>query len=178
MVEAGKVREIGCSNFRADQLETATLSAGTGARFVSVQNHYNLLNRQDEADVLPMCERLGVSYIPYWPLASGVLSGKYRRGRRPDEGTRLHRMGAKGEGMLSDWTFDTLDRLAGWAAARDHSLLELSIAWLMAQPTVGSVIAGCTSPEQVTANARAGAWVLTPEERAEVDTMASTTPLI
>jgi aryl-alcohol dehydrogenase-like predicted oxidoreductase len=174
-IAAGKIREIGCSNFSAPQLEAADRAAGSGSRFVSVQNHYNLLKRQDEADVLPMCERLGISYIPYWPLASGVLSGKYERGRSPLEGTRLHRMGAKGEAMLSEETFDRLDALSTWAAARGHGLLELAIAWLMAQPAVGSVIAGATRADQVAANARAGSWVLAADEVAEIDEILNNT---
>ena len=170
---AGKVREIGCSNFTAAQLEQAHRAAAGGFGFVSVQNHYNLLNRGDEADVLPTCERLGISYVPYWPLASGVLTGKYERGRAPDEGTRLYRMGERGTAMLSDQAFDQLDALSVWASARGHSLLELSIAWLTAHPAVGSVIAGATRPGQVTANARAGSWVLTAREKAEIDALAT-----
>jgi aryl-alcohol dehydrogenase-like predicted oxidoreductase len=168
---AGKIREVGCSNFSAAQLEEAVHAAAGGFGFVSVQNHYNLLNRADEADVIPACERLGISYIPYWPLASGVLTGKYERDRAPDEGTRLHRMGDRGVAMLSDEVFDQLDALTAWAAARDHSLLELSIAWLTAQPAVASVIAGATRPTQVTANARAGSWTLTADDRAEIDAL-------
>lgn len=171
--DAGKIREVGCSNFSAAQLEEAAETAGGGFGFVSVQNHYNLLNRADQADVLPACERLGISYIPYWPLSSGVLTGKYERGRAPDEGTRLHRMGERGAAMLSNEAFDQLEALSAWASARGHSLLELSIAWLTAQPAVGSVIAGATRPGQVTANARAGSWRLTAEERAEIDLIVS-----
>ena len=171
--DAGKIREVGCSNFSAAQLGEAVRAAAGGFGFVSVQNHYNLLNRGDEADVLPACERLGISYIPYWPLASGVLTGKYERGRAPGEGTRLHRMGDRGRAMLSDEAFDQLEALTDWAASRGHSLLDLSIAWLAAQPAVGSVIAGATRPEQVTANARAGSWALTAGERAEVDLIVS-----
>ena len=171
--DAGKIREIGCSNFSAPQLEAAAGAASGGFGFASVQNHYNLLNRGDEAEVLPVCERLGMAYIPYWPLASGVLTGKYARGRPPDDGTRLHRMGDRGAAMLSDETFDRLEALSAWATVRGHSLLELAIAWLIAQPAVGSVIAGATRPSQVIANAQAGTWTLTPEEAAEVSTIVT-----
>ncbi len=173
LVAAGKVREIGCSNFSAQQLRDAQ-GAGTpeSARFVSVQNHYNLLRRSDETDVLPECERLGISYLPYFPLASGLLTGKYERDVAPPEGTRLQRWGDRMGGMLSSDNFDAVDALAGWAAERGHSLLELAFAWLIAKPGVGSVIAGATKPEQVAANAAAGAWRLSPAEVAEVDALA------
>lgn len=171
-VKAGKVREIGCSNFSADQLREAE-RVTPGARFVSVQNHYNLLNRADEAEVLPACAELNVAYLPYFPLASGLLSGKYRRGEPPAEGTRLQRWGSRVSGVLTEDNFDRVERLAAWAEGRGHSLLELAFAWLLGADAVASVIAGATKVEQVRANAAAGRWVLSADERAEVDRLVS-----
>jgi aryl-alcohol dehydrogenase-like predicted oxidoreductase len=173
LVQAGAVREIGCSNFSADQLVAADRAVKDGAaRFVSVQNHYSLLHRADEADVLPTCERLGLAHIPYFPLASGLLTGKNRRGEPPPAGTRLAAWGDRGDALLSERNFDRVDRLTAWAEARGHSILELAIAWLLAKPTVASVIAGATTAAQVGANA-AAAWQLSAEEVAEVDGMTS-----
>ena len=166
LVAAGTVREIGCSNFSAHQLKEAD------GRFASVQNHYNLLHRDDEAEVLPECERQGLAYLPYFPLASGLLTGKYRRGEPPPEGTRISRWGERGAKLLDDRNFDVVDRLTAWAEARGHTVLELAIAWLAARPVVASVIAGATKPEQVHANAAAAAWRLAPAEVAEVDRLA------
>jgi aryl-alcohol dehydrogenase-like predicted oxidoreductase len=171
MVKAGKVREIGCSNFSAAQIKEA-YEAATGARFVSVQNHYNLLARSDEAEVLPLCEKLGMAYLPYFPLASGLLTGKYQRGVDPAEGTRLRRWGGRGTALLSEENFDKVERLTAWADPRGHSLLELAFAWLLAHPVVSSVIAGATKVEQVRSNMAAASWVLSPKERLEVDELA------
>ena len=173
LVNEGKVREIGCSNFSAEQLREAKAAvAPGGAHFVSVQNHYNLFNRVDEQEVLPECQRLGLAYLPYFPLASGLLTGKYTRGEAPPAGTRLQRWGDRADSMLSDQKFDVVDALSAWAAARGHSLLDLAFAWLAAKPVVASVIAGATKAEQVRANVVAGAWQLSPEEAAEVDALA------
>ncbi len=172
LVAEGKAREIGCSNFSAAQLREAEAAAGTGPRFVSVQNHYNLLNRQDEAEVIPTCQELGIAYMPYFPLASGLLTGKYKRGEAPAEGTRLHRWGERATSMLSDQAFDTVDALSTWASDHGHSILDLAFAWLGAKPWVASVIAGATKPGQVEANVAAGSWQLSPAETAEVDAIA------
>ena len=172
-VTAGKVREIGCSNATAAQLAEADKGAGSGPRFVSVQNRYNLLERVDEAEVLPACARLGLTYLPYYPLANGLLTGKYARGVEPEAGTRLHRMGQKGTALLTEATHDRLDALTAWAAERGHTLLDLAIAWLGANPAVGSVIAGATKPGQVIANAAAGDWRLSPAEAAEVSAITA-----
>jgi aryl-alcohol dehydrogenase-like predicted oxidoreductase len=169
-VRAGKVREIGCSNFSADQLRQAA-TATTGARFVSVQNHYNLLNRTDEAEVLPACAELGLAHLPFFPLASGLLTGKYRRGEDPAEGTRLQRWGARAGGMLTEENFDRVDSLTAWAEKHGHTILDLAFAWLLAHPVVSSVIAGATKSEQVKANAQAGTWILSEADRAEVDAL-------
>jgi len=176
LVNEGKVREIGCSNFSAEQLREAKAAvAPGGAHFVSVQNHYNLLNRVDEQGVLPECQRLGLAYLPYFPLASGLLTGKYTRGEAPPAGPRLHRWGDRADSMLSDQKFDVVDALSAWAAARGHCLLDLAFAWLAAKPVVASVIAGATKAEQVRANVVAGVWQLSPEEAAEVDALAPIT---
>jgi aryl-alcohol dehydrogenase-like predicted oxidoreductase len=171
LVGEGKVREIGCSNFTAAQLREAA-TAATGARLATVQNPWNLLQRDDESEAVPVCGELGIGYLPYYPLASGLLSGKYTRGEEAPPGTRLVHFGAGGGGLLTDRNFDVVDALAAWAAARGHSVLELALAWLAAKPVVASVIAGATSPDQVRANVAAAAWVLTPEEVAEVDALA------
>ena len=172
LVTEGKVREIGCSNFTAVQLREAEAAAGDGARFVSVQNQWNLLQREDEAEAVPEAERLGMGYLPFYPLASGLLSGKYTRGQDAPAGTRLVHFGSGGGGLLSDRNFDIVDAATAWAAERGHSVLELALAWLASKPVVASVIAGATSPAQVEANAAAATWVLTPDEVAEVDAIA------
>jgi aryl-alcohol dehydrogenase-like predicted oxidoreductase len=174
LVRAGKVLEIGCSNFSAAQLAEAEAAvAGGAARFVSVQNQYNLLQRDDEAEAIPACERSGLAYLPFFPLASGLLTGKYTRGEAPPEGTRLQRWGDRASGLLSDANFDLVDRLSAWAAERDHTILDLAIAWLAAKPVVASVIAGATRPEQVRANVAAVAWQLSADEVSEVDALAA-----
>ena len=173
LVKEGKVREIGCSNFTAEMLREADQAVADGApKFVSVQNQYNLLHRDDESDAIPECEKLGISYLPYFPLASGLLSGKYTRGEAPPEGTRMQRWGDRAQGSLTDANFDVVDALSTWAKDHGHSVLELAIAWLAAKPFIGSVIAGATKPEQVSANAAAGEWSLSPAEVAEVESVA------
>ena len=170
LVKAGKVREIGCSNFSSAMIRAADDAAranGT-ARFVTVQNHYSLLERRPEKNVIPACEELGLAVLPYFPLANGVLTGKYRRGEPPPEGTRLAGAGDRAGALLTDEHFDAVDRLTEWAAAKGHSIGELAIAWLASQPVMGSVIAGATKPEQVKANAAAGGWELTAAEIDEV----------
>jgi len=171
LVKAGKVKQIGCSNFSAGQMEEAHRSAAPGgARFVSVQNEFSLLHREPERDVLPACARLGLAFLPYFPLASGLLTGKYARGKGAPEGSRL---------SLS-WTarFTTAKNVAiaealqAFAATRGRTLLELAMSWLAAHAPVASVIAGATSPDQVRANAAAVNWRLAPEEIAEIDRLA------
>ena len=172
LVGEGKLLEIGCSNFSAAQLSEAEAAADGGARFVSVQNQWNMLQRDDEDEAVPEAVRLGIGYLPYYPLASGMLSGKYTRGQGAPAGTRLVHFGEEGGGMFSDRNFDIVDAATAWAAERGHSVLELALAWLAAQPAVASVIAGATKPEQVRANAAAATWVLTPDEVTEVDALA------
>ena len=161
LVKEGKVVEIGCSNFSVDQLDAAE-GAAKGARFASVQNEYSLLHREDEGTVLPACARLGLAYIPYFPLASGLLTGKYRKGRPVPEGTRL-----SGK-PVDDAKLETVEKLVAWAGDHDRTILDLAFAYLLAHAPVASVIAGATKPEQVAANAAAADWTLTEDERAEV----------
>jgi aryl-alcohol dehydrogenase-like predicted oxidoreductase len=156
LVTAGKVHAIGVSNVDAAQLREA---AAAGPLAV-VQNQYSLLERRAEAEILTLCEELGVGFVPYFPLASGLLTGKYRRGEPMPAGARL-----AGRSIDRD-TFDRVEALERFAAARGHSLLELAIGALDSQPAVVSVIAGATTPEQVRANAAAAGWRLTPEELA------------
>ena len=172
LVRAGKVLEIGCSNFSAAQLREAEAAVVPGApSFVSVQNQYNLLQREDETEVLPTCIDMGIGYLPYFPLASGLLTGKYQRGMPPAPGTRLDKWGEGAQGALNDANFDTIDALTAWASERGHTLLDLAFAWLLGHDPVSSVIAGATSASQVHANVSAGQWKLTPAEIAEVDAL-------
>jgi aryl-alcohol dehydrogenase-like predicted oxidoreductase len=173
LVHQGKVREIGCSNFSAKLLREA--DEGVPAErphFVSVQNHYNLLNRGDERGALPECRRLGLAYLPFFPLESGMLTGKYTKDEAPASGTRLQRWGNRASGVLSDQNFGVVDALTAWAASHDHSLLDLAFAWLIEKPVIPSVIAGATKADQVRANAAAGGWRLSAEEAIEVDALA------
>ncbi len=165
LVRTGKVRYAGCSNFSAWQLAHALgLSARHGlTRFVSIQPEYNLLRRDVEREIVPCCAALGVGIIPYFPLEAGVLTGKYRPGEQPPEGTRGY--GNPGfSRRLTPEALATVQRLDAWARERGHSVGELALAWLAAQPTVSTVIAGTTRPDQVEANVRAGEWRLTPED--------------
>jgi len=170
LVRDGKVREIGCSNFSAEQIREAERVAGKGAHFVSVQNHYNLFHREPEAEVLPECRKLGLAFLPYFPLANGLLTGKYRRGQPLPQGSR----GESGFGpkVFTPENLEKVERLIEFAAARGHSLLELAFSWLAAQPGVASVIAGAVSPEQVRANAAAPDWKMSGDELAEIDAIA------
>ena len=171
LLERGLVREIGCSNFSAAQLEEAARAAAEqGLRgFAVVENEFSLLVRQPETDgVLETAERLGMAFVPFFPLASGLLSGAYRRGRPTPQGSRLGGDGRTAEVLLGRGTLDTVERLAAYAEARGHTLLELALSYLAAQAPVASVITGATSTEQVHANAAAtGAWALTADELAE-----------
>jgi aryl-alcohol dehydrogenase-like predicted oxidoreductase len=170
LVREGLVRAIGCSNFSAGELEEAErISRERGlARFVTLQNEYSLLQREIEAEVAPACERLGVSILPYFPLASGLLSGKYRRGESGPEGSRL----SSGEPAGSEEQFDRIEALEAFAEARGVSVLDIAIAGLAAQPGVASVIAGATRPEQIEANVRALKWQPSADDMAELDRIA------
>ncbi len=174
LVVDGKVRAIGHSNFTGpmiDDAADAALSAGT-TPFASAQNHYNLLRRDVEADgdVLDACTRHDVGLLPYFPLASGVLTGKYRPGEPPPPDARLAQVPAeRAADLLGDATLEAVRRLDAWAALRDHSVAELAFSWLLSRPAVASVIAGATTVDQVRANARSGSWQLTPDDLAEID---------
>ena len=169
LVRAGKVREIGCSNFSVEQLREASEAVrGDAARFVSVQNEYNLLHREPDEGVLEECERLGLAFLPYFPLASGLLTGKYRRGQPPPEGSRITGSGRFAD-MLSDRNLAIVEGLIRFAEARGHTILELAISWLLSRPTVASVISGATSAEQARANAGAAGWKLTEVELVAID---------
>ena len=171
LVEAGKVREIGCSNFTVDQIREADAAASdSAARFTSVQNEYSLLHREPEQGVLAECERLGLAFLPYFPLASGLLTGKYRQDQPAPEGSRLEEKRFASE--LSDRNLAIVEDLIRFAGARGRSILELAISWLLTRPVVASVISGATSPRQVETNAKAAGWELTPDELAEVDAIA------
>jgi aryl-alcohol dehydrogenase-like predicted oxidoreductase len=171
LVRQGKVRYIGSSNMSGWQVVDAEWTARTHhvSRFVSAQNEYSLLDRRIEREMAPACRQYGVGILPYFPLASGFLSGKYRRGEAPPEGTRIAAWGQRGQQLLTDRNFDILDKLQAFAEARDKTVLDLAFAWLAGHDYVPSVIAGATSPEQVEANARATEWKLSAEEMAEVD---------
>jgi aryl-alcohol dehydrogenase-like predicted oxidoreductase len=160
LVRAGKVRAIGASNFSAAQIEEADATARERGltRFAAIQNEYSLLEREPEQDVLPTCERLGLGFVPYFPLASGLLTGKYRRGEPAPPGTRLAARERAGTGAQ----FDVVEGLERFADERGLTLVQVAIGGLLAQPAVCSVIAGATRPEQVYANAAAAEW--TPSE--------------
>jgi aryl-alcohol dehydrogenase-like predicted oxidoreductase len=165
LVRAGKVRYVGSSNFAGWQVAQADhVAASLGAeRFVSAQNEYNLLDRGVEAELVPACSAYGVGLLPFFPLANGLLTGKYRRGEEPPAGTRI----ADRKRELYDAApWDVLERLAAYAGERGLTMVDVAVGGLAAQPAVASVIAGATSPEQVRANAAAGDWQPTPEDLA------------
>jgi len=173
LVRAGKVREIGISNATVEQLLEAEAAVRQGAaRFVSVQNQYSLLERAPEQGVLAEARRGGLAFLPYFPLASGLLSGKYRPGEPPPEGSRLAQTGGRAPGrFLTDENLQIVEALSAFAASRGHTVLELAISWLAAQSPVASVIAGATTPAQVRANVAAAGWRLEPADLAAVDTI-------
>jgi len=173
LVTQGKVRYLGNSNFTGWQVADADWTASGGSRFVSAQNLYSLLERDVEKEVLPACEHFGLGFLPFFPLASGLLTGKYKRGAAPEQGTRMANWGARGQQAMSDKNFDKVEALTAWAQGRDHTILELAFAWLLGHPVVSSVIAGATSAAQVKANAATAGWRLTPEEVAEVGALTA-----
>ena len=178
LIRDGKVREIGCANFSVAQIDAAATAAKEKKLhpFASVQNRLSLLRQGALADVLPACTQHGTSFLPYFPLASGLLTGKYRRGMTPPADTRLGGTNVTDEvraKILSDKSFARVEALESFAKQRGHGVLDLAFAWLLAQPAVASVIAGATRPEQVIANARAGAWKLTAAEATEAGRLAA-----
>jgi aryl-alcohol dehydrogenase-like predicted oxidoreductase len=173
LVAEGKVREIGCSNFDAAMLEEAADAVKDGAPgFVSVQNEYNLLHREPEDEVLGFCDRTHTAFLPYFPLASGLLSGKYHAGEGAPEGTRLAAWGSYAKDQLSDERLATVAALDALARTEGHTVLDLAFAWLLARSSVASVIAGATKPAQVVANVAAGQWKPSAELLAQVDAIA------
>ena len=171
LVTEGKVRYIGSSNFTGWQVVDAdwTARAAGTARFVSAQNEYSLLERDVEEELVPACEHVGVGLLPFFPLASGLLTGKYRRGESAPTGTRL--AGLPDRLAAADW--DTIERIEAYAVQRDLRPIDVAIGGLAAQPAVASVIAGATRPEQVVENVRAGLWEPTAEDLAELDEITS-----
>jgi aryl-alcohol dehydrogenase-like predicted oxidoreductase len=169
LARAGKIRYFGCSNFAGWQVVEAQWTARTHqlSPLVSAQNQYNLLDRRIERELVPACNVYGLGILPYFPLANGFLSGKYRSGQPAPEGTRLS--SGMGERVLTEQNFAVLAKLEEFAQPRGHTVLELAIGWLASQPHVASVIAGATKPEQIEQNVRAAEWRLSPEELAEVD---------
>jgi aryl-alcohol dehydrogenase-like predicted oxidoreductase len=172
LVTEGIVRFIGCSNFSAEQLtEAEEIARETGrSRFVTLQNEYSLLERSIEAEVQQACERLGVGILPFFPLASGLLSGKYRRGERSPEGSRLSGRDSAG----TEEQFDVVEALEDYASERDVELIDVAIAGLAAQPAVTSVIAGATKPEQIERNVAALGWSPSEDDLRELDRVAPT----
>ncbi|HLH45000.1 MAG TPA: aldo/keto reductase [Bryobacteraceae bacterium] len=168
LVKAGKVREIGCSNFSAAQLREAESAVSPGApRFVSVQNQYSLLHREPESETLPQARKLGIAFIPYFPLHNGLLSGKYRPGHPLPEGSRGK--DSFGPKVFTGENMALAQALEKFALSRGRSLLELAMSWLACQPGVASVIAGAKTPQQIQLNAQAASWKLSPQEMEQVD---------
>jgi aryl-alcohol dehydrogenase-like predicted oxidoreductase len=168
LVRAGKVRYIGHSNFSAAQ----TVEAQWAARhfnlntFVSAQDEYSLLKRDLDAEALGVYERYGLGLLPFYPLASGLLTGKHKRGAAA-QGTRLHL--PIFSGFMNDKNFDIVEKLEAFVKARGRAMTELAFSWLAARPCIASIIAGATKPEQIEANVKAAEWALTPEEMKEID---------
>jgi aryl-alcohol dehydrogenase-like predicted oxidoreductase len=169
LVQAGTVRAIGASNFSAEQIaEADAVARDRGfARFTAIQNNYSLLNREAERAVLPTCERLGLGFVPFFPLASGLLTGKYRRGEPAPAGTRL----AGRDQVGSAEQFDLIEALERYAAARELTLIDVAIGALLARGVVSSVIAGATKPEQVRANVAAAQWTPDENDMAELEAL-------
>lgn len=169
LVREGKVRYAGCSNFAAWQVADADWTARHHgwSRFISAQNQYSLLEREAEAELVPACLHLGVGLLPYFPLASGLLTGKYRRDTPAPEGTRM--AGQRWAGRLAEAPWDLIEALEGFGEKRGMGLLDVAIGGLAARPAVTSVIAGATTAAQVRANVAAGSWVPSPEDAAELD---------
>ncbi len=174
LVRAGKVRYIGSSNFAGWQLADAwhVADKAGSTKFVSAQNHYNLLDRKIEMELVPAAKAFGASVLPYFPLASGMLTGKYRRGGNGPEDGRLTVAPGMAKNILTDANFDLVEKLEAFAQARGHTMLDLAIGWLASQAHVASVISGATKPEQVEANVKAGEWELSAEELVEVGKMS------
>lgn len=176
LVDEGKVVEVGCSNYTGAMVDDAAKAASEPGRaaFVSLQNQLSLLERAKETETVAACERHGLALLPYFPLASGLLTGKYQRGAPLPEGARLSNMPEeRRQAALNEARLEVVDRLTTYATERGHTLLELAMSWLASMPVMGSVIAGATKAEQVHANASAAGWELTDAERADIDRMTA-----
>ena len=175
LVHQGKVRYIGGSNYNGWQTAEAVLKARALGlnEFVTMQPEYNMLNRSIEAELLPFCDKYDIGILPYYPLASGFLTGKYLQGQEAPEGTRLAGNERAKENTLTDKNFNILSKLSKFAEDRGHPIVELAFAWLLAKPAVSSVIAGATKEEQVTANVKASDWDLTESEMDELEALLS-----
>lgn len=173
LVRQGKVRYVGCSNYAAWQVvESQLIAKAHGLTpFVSAQNRYNLMERRIEKDLVPVCDKYGLGILPYFPLASGFLTGKYRRGEPLPEGTRLAAVAPIAGDVLTEQNFDMLEKLEAFAQARGRPLVDLALGWLASHPYISSVIAGATRPEQVEQNVNAVSWRLTDAELAEIDAL-------
>jgi aryl-alcohol dehydrogenase-like predicted oxidoreductase len=171
LISQGKVRYIGHSNFSGWQLADADWTAHNYnlKKSVTAQNLYSLMDRRLEQEVIPACKRFNIGLLPYFPLASGLLTGKYSRGMAAPEGTRLAMWGERGEAALSEENFDKVERLTEFAKEQGHTILELAFGWLVTKPYISSVIAGATSAAQVQANVDAANWQLTEEQMATVN---------
>jgi aryl-alcohol dehydrogenase-like predicted oxidoreductase len=175
LIRQGKVRYIGCSNFPAWQVTEAAwtaCSAGLNG-FVSCQDEYSLVHRAPEAELLPAARKLGFGLLPYFPLASGLLTGKYRRNTPLPAGTRLASTQRLADRYLTERNWQIAEKLADFAESHGHTMLQLAFSWLLAQSPVASVIAGATRPDQLEQNVQAGDWALTTNELTEIDRIAA-----
>lgn len=173
LIRAGKVRYVGCSNLASWQVADAYWTArelGLDG-FVSCQDEYSLLVRGAEKELIPAARHFGMGLLPYFPLANGMLTGKYKRNAPMPEGARMTKTPQRAAEVLTETNWEKTEKLTAFCEARGHTLVELAFSWLAAQPVVSSVIAGATRPEQIEANVKAAEWVLTPEELAEIDTI-------
>ena len=178
LIDSGKVRYIGCSNFDAFLVKDAQWNAEHFGlpSFVSCQNEYSLLERSVERALIPAMQALGLGMLPYFPLASGLLTGKYEHNKPVPENTRFHVLKELADGHLTESNWKIVEGLKAFCAKRGHSMLEVAFSWLLARPTVGSVIAGANSPEQLEQNAAAAGAALTSEEIAEIDAITTKKP--
>jgi aryl-alcohol dehydrogenase-like predicted oxidoreductase len=175
LIRAGKVRYVGCSNLPAWQVADAMwTSRHLGLNpFISCQDEYSLVKRDVERDLVPAMQRHGLGLLPYFPLGSGLLTGKYKRNAPPPEGARLTVTKRLADRYMTDRNLDIVDKLQAFCERRGHSMLELAFSWLAARPAVASVIAGATKPEQLEQNVRAVEWELTPEDLAEIERLTA-----
>ncbi len=170
LVTAGKVLHIGCSNLTPAMLDEAFAATEPGAaKFISLQNEFSLLKREPENGDLAACDKYSLGFLPYFPIASGLLSGKYRKGQPLPEGTRINAESR----WYTEESLDKVEKLIAFAESKGHTILELAFGWLLAHQQVSSVIAGATKAEQVRANAQAASWVLTPDEKEEARRIAA-----